>query len=112
MGSLNSDSGGVGDQVKKYGRIFRNSVFYVVCDKLNQVIKNCCFVVSLLVGLSFLKNNEKCQKMKRAPHKGCDEVYTTDEIRFVYQKCGIPCGAVKTEDLSFSLHKFSCGAGC
>ena len=106
LGSLNSDSGGVGGDVKKYGRIFRNGVFYVVCDKLNRVVKKCCFVVSLLVALSFLKNDEKCEKMKRAPHKGCDELYTPDEIRLVYQKAGISCGAVKTEDLSFFYLNF------
>ena len=44
--------------------------------------------------------------MKRAPHKGCDELYTADEIRLVYQKCGIPSGAVKTEDLSFFYTNF------
>ena len=93
-------------EVKKYGRIFRNGVFYVVCDKLNQIVKKCCFVVSLLVALSFLKNDEKCEKMKRAPHKGCDELYTPDEIRLVYQKAGISCGAVKTEDLSFFYSNF------
>ena len=55
LGNLNDDEGGVGDIVKKYGRSFRNGVFQVICPKLSNVVKNCCFVVSLLIGLSFLK---------------------------------------------------------
>ena len=86
--------------IQKYGRVFRNGVFYVICDKLNQVVKNCCFVVSLLASLSFLKKDEKYVKMERNPHKGCDDLYTPDQIRNVYQKCGLPIGVVKTEDLS------------
>ena len=81
LGNLNDDSGGVGDVVKKYGRTFRNGVFQVLCPKLNSVVKNCCFVVSLLIGLSFLKDDEKCKKLKRAPHKGCDDLYTP--MRFI-----------------------------
>ena len=50
--------------------------------------------------------------MKRNPHKDCDELYTADEIRSVYQKCRITCGAVKTEDLAIFLFEFSCGTGC
>ena len=72
----------------------------MICDKLNQIVKNCCFVVSLLVGLSFLKKDEKFVKMERTPHKDCYELYSADQIRNVYQKCGIAVGSVKTEDLS------------
>ena len=99
LGNVDGDSGGVNKEVKKYARVFRNGVFYVICDKLNQLVKNCCLVVSLLASLSFLKKDEKFVKMERNPYKGCDELYTVDEIRNVYQKCGLPCGCVKTEDL-------------
>ena len=100
LGNVNDDAGGVNKVIEKYGRKFRNGVFYVICDILNRTIKNCCFIVSLLVGLSYLKKDEKYVKMERAPHKGCDDLYTPDQIRNVYQKCGIPTGAVKTVDFS------------
>ena len=100
LGSVDNDSGGVNKNIQKYGRLFRNGVFYVICDKLNQVVKNCCFVVSLLVGLSFLKKDEKSVKMERTPHKDCYELFTSDQICDVYQKCGVPIGCVKTEDMS------------
>ena len=41
--------------------------------------------------------------MERAPHKGCDDLYTSDQIRNVYQKCGIPPGGA---------FEFSSGTGC
>ena len=100
LGNVNDHAGGVNKVIEKYGRKFRNGVFYVICDILNRTIKNCCFIVSLLVGLSYLKKDEKYVKMERAPHKGCDDLYTPDQIRNVYQKCGIPPGAVKTVDFS------------
>ena len=112
LGNVNKDSGGVYKEVKKYGRVFRNGVFYVICDKLNQVIKHCCFVVSLLAALSFLKKDEKYIKMERNLHKGCDEIYSADEIRHVYQKCEIPCGGgVKTEDLDCVYSNFLVAQG-
>ena len=78
----------------------------MLCAKLNTVVKNCCFVVSLLIALSFLKDDEKCKKMKRAPHKGCDDLYMPDEMRHVYQKAGISCGSVKTSDIPFFYSNF------
>ena len=92
--------------IQKYGRQFRNGVFYVICDQLNQIVKNCCFVVSLLAGLSYLKKDEKYDKMEREPHKGCDDLYTLDQIRNVYQKCGLPVGSVKTSDLPLVYSNF------
>ena len=86
--------------IQKYGREFRNGAFYVICDKLNQILKNCCFVVSLLAALSYLKKDEKYVKMEREPHEGCDDLYTPDQIRNVYQKCRIPVGCVKAADFS------------
>ena len=106
LGNVNKDFGGVNKEVKKYGRLFRNGVYYVICNKLNQLIKNCCFVVSLLAGLSYLKKDDKYVKMERNPHKTCDEIYSADEIRNVYQKCGIPCGSVKIEDLNCFYSNF------
>ena len=106
LGNLNDDAGGVGGIVKKYGRSFRNGVFQVICPKLNSVVKNCCFVVSLLIGLSFLNEDEECKKMKRAPHKGCDDLYTPDQIRHVYQAAGIPSGSVKTSDIPLFYSNF------
>ena len=73
LGNVNDDAGGVNKIIQKYGREFRNRVFYVICDKLNQIVKNCCFVVSLLAALSYLKKDEKYVKMEREPHKGCDD---------------------------------------
>ena len=99
LGSVDNDSGGVNKPLQKYGRLFRNGVFYVICDKLNKLVKNCCFVVSLLVALSFLKKDEKSVKMERAPHNDCYVLYTSEQICDVYQKCGLSVGVVKTEDL-------------
>ena len=59
LGNVNDDTGAVNKVIEKYGRKFRNGVFYVIWDILNRTIKNCCFIVSLLVGLSYLKKDEK-----------------------------------------------------
>ena len=53
-----------------------------------------------------MKDDQKCKKMKRAPHNGCDDLYTPDEIRLVYQKVGISCSSVKTSDLPFFYSNF------
>ena len=99
LGNVDNDSGGVNKTIQKYGRLFRNGVFYVICNKLNQIVKNCCFVVSLLVALSFLKKDEKSSKMEREPHRDCSDLFTSEQICNVYQKCGISVGNVKTEDM-------------
>ena len=91
LGNVGNDEGGVNKYVEKYGRKFHNGV-YVICSGLNQLIKNCCFVVSLLVALSHLRKDDKYIKMERAPHKPVDDLYDIEEIRNVYQKCGIPPG--------------------
>ena len=88
LGNVGDDEGGVNKYVEKYGRKFHNGVFfYVICSGLNQLIKNSCFVVSLLVALSHLRKDDKYIKMERAPHKPVDDLYDIEEIRNVYQKC-------------------------
>ena len=76
---------------------FITELFYVICSDLNQLIKNSCFVVSSLVALSHLRKDDKYIKMERAPRKPVDDLYDIEEIRNVYQKCGIPPGVVKTK---------------
>ena len=110
MGNVNKDFGRVNKEVKKYGRVFRNGVFYVICEKLNQLIKNCCFVVSLLAALSFLKKD--ILKWRETLIKGVMN-YTVQMKFETFIKNAEYCGGggVKTEDLD-CLFEFSRATRC
>ena len=106
MGNVNKDFGRVNKEVIKYGRVFRNGVFYVICEKLNQVIKNCCLVVSLLVALSFLKKMKNILKWKETLIRGVMNYTVQMKFETFIENAEYRVGGGETEDLDCVYSNF------
>ena len=85
LGNVGDDEGGVNKYVKNMVGNFITELFYVICSDLNQLIKNSCFVVSLLLALSHLRKDDKYIKWEEH-HINLLMIYTISKKLLMFIK--------------------------
>lgn len=99
---LNSHSTqiGKGKPLTKLGREVRKGVFQIRSDGLDKDVRGCCFVLSVLCGMSFLKNDEKAKKIRLNMNVCLNEIFTVQDVLTVYEQAKLVVGGVKTTQLA------------